>query len=46
MDFPISRPEDNKLLDQLTGKSKYKGFSTQYAVVYISLYIKIQVINM
>lgn len=30
MDLPISTPENHQLLDQLTGKSKYKGFSGVY----------------
>ena len=30
MDLPISTPENNKLLDKLTGKSSYKGFSGVY----------------
>jgi len=34
MDLPISTPENNQLLDQLTGKSKYKGFSGVYIFIH------------
>ena len=36
IDLPISRaqPENNKLLDELTGKSKYKGFSGVYIFIH------------
>jgi len=40
IDLPITTPKNNKLLENLTGKSKYKGFW-----VYICLYIKIQLKN-
>ena len=33
MDFPIYTSEGKKLLDELTGRSKYKGFQ-----VYIYIY--------
>lgn len=34
MDLPISTPENHKLLGQLTGKSKYKGFSGVYIFIH------------
>ena len=34
MDLPILTPENNKLLDQLTGKSIYKGFSGVYIFIH------------
>ena len=34
MDLPISTSANNKLLDQLTGKSKYKGFSGVYIFIH------------
>lgn len=34
MDLPISTPENKKLLDELTGKSKYKGFSGVYIFIH------------
>lgn len=34
LDLPISTPENRKLLDQLTGKSKYKGFSGVYIFIH------------
>lgn len=34
LDLQLSTPENNKLLDQLTGKSKYKGFSGVYIFVH------------
>jgi hypothetical protein len=40
IDLPITTPKNNKILENLTGKSKYKGF-----LVYICLYIKIQLKN-
>ena len=46
VDIPISNPKDKQLLGELTGKSKYKGFSSAGlatpAVVFISFYIKKQ----
>jgi GIY-YIG catalytic domain len=33
-DLPISTPENNKLLAELTGKSKYKGFSGVYIFIH------------
>ena len=36
MDLPISLPENNKLLDQLTGKSNYKGFFGVYMFIHKS----------
>ena len=34
MDLPIYTPENKKLLDDLTGKSKYKGFSGVYIFIH------------
>ena len=34
MDFPISRLENKELLAELTGKSKYKGFSGVYIFIH------------
>ena len=34
LNLPVSTLEDNKLLDELTGKSKYKGFSGVYIFVH------------
>lgn len=34
LDLPISTPENHKLLAELTGKSKYKGFSGVYIFVH------------
>jgi len=34
LDFPISRPENKELLAELTGKSKYKGFSGVYIFIH------------
>jgi len=34
MDLPISTPENKKLLDELAGKSKYKGFSGVYIFIH------------
>jgi hypothetical protein len=34
LDLPVSTPENHKLLDQLTGKSKYKGFSGVYIFIH------------
>jgi len=34
LDLPISTPENRQLLDQLTGKSKYKGFSGVYIFIH------------
>lgn len=34
LDLPISTPENRKLLDELTGKSKYKGFSGVYFFIH------------
>lgn len=34
IDLPISTPENNKLLDNLTGKSKYKGFFGVYVFIH------------
>lgn len=34
MDLPISTPENKKLLDELTGKSQYKGFSGVYIFIH------------
>ena len=34
IDLPISTPENHQLLDQLTGKSKYKGFSGVYIFIH------------
>ena len=34
MDLPISTPENIKLLAELTGKSKYKGFSGVYIFIH------------
>ena len=34
MDLPISTPENHQLLGQLTGKSKYKGFSGVYIFIH------------
>jgi len=39
IDLPITKPKNNKLLENLTGKSKYKGF---FWCIYVCLYIKIQ----
>ena len=33
-DLPISTPENRKLFDDLTGKSKYKGFSGIYIFIH------------
>lgn len=34
MDLPITTPESKKLLDELTGKSQYKGFSGVYIFIH------------
>lgn len=34
IDLPILTPENHKLLDELTGKSKYKGFSGVYIFIH------------
>jgi hypothetical protein len=34
IDIPISNPKDKKLLDELTGKSKYKGFFGVYIFIH------------
>jgi len=34
LDLPISTPENNQLLAELTGKSKYKGFSGVYIFIH------------
>lgn len=34
LDLPISTPENNKLLAELTGKSSYKGFSGVYIFIH------------
>ena len=34
IDIPISNPKDNQLLDELTGKSKYKGFFGVYIFIH------------
>jgi hypothetical protein len=36
LDLPISTPEDKTLLDELAGKSKYKGFSGVYIFIHKS----------
>lgn len=36
LDLPVSTLEDNKLLGELTGKSKYKGFSGVYMFIHKS----------
>ena len=36
IDLPITLPENNKLLDQLTGKSSYKGFFGVYIFIHKS----------
>lgn len=33
-DLPVSTPENHKLLDELTGKSNYKGFSGVYIFIH------------
>ena len=35
MDLPISTLENNKLLEELTGKSKYKGFCPSDWCIYV-----------
>ena len=34
LNLPVHTPEDKKLLDELTGKSKYKGFSGVYIFIH------------
>jgi hypothetical protein len=34
IDLPITTPKNNKLLENFTGKSKYKGFFGVYMFVY------------
>ena len=34
MDLPITTPKNNKLLENLTGKSKYKGFFGVYMFIH------------
>ena len=41
INLPVVTPEGKKLLGELTGQSKYKGF-----LAYIFLYIKLPVKNM
>ena len=41
LNLPVHTPEDKKLLDELTGISKYKGFSVARGS-YTCLYIRVQ----